>query len=190
MAQSTQQRALLKSNLQMPLVVRDLLVTSLPAASDTTYALHEMMSNYSPDQALLCAAFVVKEIASFETMATNDLEFLHMECERLIERYSARDDLANDNPDLWNETQANMMHDIAEDIEGFMDLIALCHMSFEVTAPKIAEILNILSIQLQSSLMIVDEVISLQDHITDSLKNAPLPETTGYEADNVIRFPG
>ncbi len=191
MAQSTQQLALLKNNLQIPLIVRDLLVTRRAPSPETTYSLHEMMGSFHPDRALLCAAFVMKEIASLESMATGDLGFLHLECERLIERYSARDDLAQDNPDLWEETQIDMMGEIAEDLEGFIDLLSLCKLSFEITAPYIAHTLEILDVQLQCQLMIIDTVVeSLAMMDTTQLPKAlPASTVTGHDADNVLAFP-
>ncbi len=183
MAQSTQQLALLKNNLQIPLIVRDLLVTGDAPTAEATYGLHEMMGSYEPDKAILCAAFVMKEIAAYESFAATDMAFLHLECERLIERYSARDDLAQDNPEIWEETQADMMGEIAEDLEGFIDLLSLCKLSFEITAPHVVQILDILEVQLQCQLMIVDTVI-------DNLESQPAtPSITGYDADNVIAFP-
>ena len=183
MAQSTQQLALLKNNLQVPLIVRDLVVTGRVPSPDTTYGLHEMMGSYEPEKAVLCTAFVMKEIAALESFAATDMAFLHLECERLIERYSARDDLATDNPELWTESQPDTMGDIAEDLEGFIDLLSLCKLSFEITAPYVAQILDIMEVQLQCQLMIVDTVI-------ENLEAQPVPPAiTGYAADNVIAFP-
>lgn len=188
MAQSEKQIALLKNALQMPLIVRDLLITNQNPSASAHYALHEMMGNFQPDEALLCAAFVMEEISKFESIISPDLTFLHMECTRIIERYSARNDLAEGNPELWTETQGEMMPMIFEDIEEFLELTSLCQLSFEITNPKTAIILDIITTQLQSHLMIVDEVIALQETLKDSLKN--IPTITGYMADNVVMFPG
>ena len=146
------------------------------------------MGNYQPDAALLCASLVLSEISALESIAASNLEFLHMECARLIERYSARDDLAHSNPDLWEETQVDMMSEIAEDLEGFIDLISLCKLSFEITAPNVVQILEILDVQLQCQLMIIDEVL---ERLAALKKKATLttPTITGYAADNVIVFP-
>lgn len=180
MAQTRQTLAALKNRLQMPLIVRDLLITETSASAESTYALHEMLSDYSAEDAILAAAFTLKEIASFQNVAATDLAFLHLECERLIERYSARDDLFQENPDLWNETQSDMVEEIAEDIEGFLDLLSLCMLSFEITAPKIHEILTILDTQLQSQLIIIDEVQSM----LDNLETEQVSQTN-----NIIAFP-
>lgn len=184
MAQSNQQLALLKNRLQIPLIVRELLESSRLPSDDENYAMHDMLGNHKSEDALLCGAFVMKEIAVLEDATQSDIALLHMECERLIERYSARDDLAQENPELYADTEIAMMDSLSEDLEGFLDLLALCKLSYEITAPHIAQILDIVDAQLHSHLMIIDEVINL---INDEEPEMPLP--TGYEADNVISFP-
>ncbi len=180
MAQTKQTLAALKNRLQMPLIVRDLLATNLAASGESTYALHEMLSDYSAEDALLAAAFTMEEIAAFQNVSVTDLAFLHLECARLIERYSARDDLFQENPDMWNETQSQMVGEIAEDLEGFLDLLSLCMLSFEVTAPKIYEILAILDTQLQAQLIIIDEVQAMLDNLETEQVAQP---------SNIIMFP-
>ncbi len=181
--------ALLKNRLQMPLIVRDLLITNQTPSADENYALHEMLGNFTSDEALLCSAFVMKEIADFDKSVSTDLAFLHMECDRLIERYSARADLAKENPEIWNETQNAMLNTIFEDMEDFLELIELCHMSYEVTNPRITKFLDIITAQLQSHLMIIDEAILARQKITDKT-DISQPYVTGFAADNVIMFPG
>ncbi len=188
MAQSEKQIALLKNKLQMPLIVRDLLVTNQNPSASTHYALHEMMGNFQPEDAMLCAAFVMEEISKLEDVISGDLSFLHMECTRIIERYSAHNDLANNDPELWPNTQSDMMPKLLEDIDDFLELTSMCQLSFDITNQKVATILNIVTTQLQSHLMIVDEVISLQETHKENVQH--IPSVTGYMADNVIMFPG
>ena len=188
MSVDNKQMALLKNKLQMPLIVRDMLITNQIPSADENYALHELLGNFTVDEALLCSAFVMKEIANFESAISTDLVFLHMECERIIERYSARDDLAEGNPEIWSETQGNMMDAIYEDTEDFLELIELCHMSYEIMSPQITKFLDIITAQLQSHLMIIDEVISMQQKAINET-NMPKPSVTGFAADNVVMFP-
>ncbi|MGH1456035.1 MAG: hypothetical protein ACRBDI_04585 [Alphaproteobacteria bacterium] len=189
MAQNDQNLALLKNNLQMPLIIRDLLLSNTSPAADATYALHEILGNYTAEQAILCAVMTVQEIATFEDIISADLSFLKMECDRLTERYIARNELATDNPDLWEETQKDMMPVIAEDIESFLDLLDLCNLSFEITNPKTAKILNIITTQLQAHLVIIDEVINLLETQSRSMTITISTGINGYQADNIIMFP-
>ena len=130
----------------------------------------------------------MQEIGRMETIAVNDMAFLHLECERLIERYSARDDLSADNPELWKETQADMLSETAEDLEGFLDLLSMCKLSFEITAPRIVDILNILEAQLESQLMIVDTVLDMKaEEYLERQEHQAIPALS--KSSNIIQFP-
>ena len=54
--------ARIKNNLQMPLIVRDLLLSNAKPSIDATYSLHEMIGNFTAEQALLCGVMTVQEI--------------------------------------------------------------------------------------------------------------------------------
>jgi len=199
MSQSDKQLALLKNRLQMPLIVRELLSAGKMASDEETYAMHDMLSEFSTEDSLLCGAFVMKEIADLGNVRPDDMAFLHMECERLIERYSARDDLASENPELWSDTQINMLDNMAEDLECFLDLMALCKLSYEIIAPCVASVLDILDAQLQSQLIIIDEVISMHQAQTpkqvneaprtNAATNTIIAAQFGASGDNIIPFP-
>lgn len=195
MAQNDKQRALLKNRLQMPLIVRELLTADKMPNDEETYAMHHMLSDYSIEDALLCGAFVMKEIADLGNVLPCDMPFMHMECDRLIERYAARDDLAQENPELWSNTQLNMIDDTAEDLECFLDLLALCKLSYEITAPCVTSILDILDTQLQSQLIIIDEIIAMRHEEMRQTVNSPIATQVkitaqhGAYGDNIIPFP-
>ncbi len=193
MPQSNQQRALLKNKLQMPMIVRDLLTTEKTPDDTQTYAMHHLFSEFTTENSLLCAAFVMQEIAQQGNVHPSDMAFFHMECERLIECYSARDQLAQENPDLWDETQISKLDDIAEDLESFLDLVALCKLSYEITAPNVTHIIDILDTQLQGQLMIIDEVITMRNgQMLEQINYASTLPTTSIKScgDNIIVFPG
>lgn len=186
-----QKRARIKNNLQMPFIVRDLLLCDTPPSADATYALHEMLGNFTAERALLCAALTIKEIATFENIISADLSFLQMEYDRLIERYINREALSEENPDLWETTQKEMIPVIAEDIECFLDLLNLCHLSFEITNPKITKILEIITTQLQAHLVILDEISDMIESEKMNI-NFTAPESikdVSY-TNNIIQFPG
>jgi|GEM_PF-3324651 len=197
MSQSDKQLALLKNRLQMPLIVRDLLSAGKMANGEETYAMHSMLSDFTIEDSLLCGAFVMKEVADLGNVCPADMAFMHMECERLIERYSARDDLAQENPEFWNHTQITMLDDMAEDLECFLDLLALCKLSYEITSPSVTSILQILDTQLQSQLLIIDEVIGMhQAEAIGEVVEAPKVSTEnvvaaqfGASGDNILLFP-
>ncbi len=199
MSQSDKQLALLKNRLQMPLIVRELLSAGKMANGEETYAMHSLLSEFSMEDSLLCGAFVMKEVADLGDVCPADMAFMHMECERLIERYSARDDLAQENPEFWNFTQIKMLDDIADDLECFLDLLALCRLSYEITHPSVAKILEILDAQLQSQLLVIDEVIAMhQAEAIGEVIETPANKVStdnivaaqfGASGDNILLFP-
>lgn len=183
-----QRMARIKNDVQIPMIIRENLSNKEILGPGTIYALHEILSNQTAEKSILCAVMTLQEIMNFHDLTNTDTSFLAMECDRLIERYVARDELADENKNLWNETQKEMMSVIAEDIENFLDLVNLCNMSFEVIDSKITKILDIIAIQLQSQLIIVDEIIELLDTQKRSASlNIQTP--TGIQADNIIMFP-
>ncbi len=193
MSLSDKELALLKNRLQMPLIIRDMLEAGKMLCDDENYAMHEMLSNFSTEEALLCSAFVMKEIAYFISdassgSASTDLVFLNMECERLIERYSTRVDLMQESPDILFELDNNILEVIYEDICDFLELIELCQLSFEIINPKLVGFLKIMTLQLQSHMMIVDEAISILSNKKDN-GNVFSIMTSGADIDNVIMFP-
>ncbi len=185
-----QKTALLKTQLQLPMITRDILSGTDSLDSDAIYALSDMLSSYTPEKALLTCALSMKEIASFEGIEMTDLKFLHMECDRLIERYYARIELEETNPDLWEETQGQSMESLSEDLDGFIELITLCQLSFDITDKTLSKLTHIMNIQLQSQLMIVDQVIDLIGETANGRDHIGSVINTGYIADNVVIFPG
>ena len=192
MALDNKKLALIKNRLQMPLIVRDLLTSGKMPSDEEIYALHDLLCTFSTEDTLLCSAFTMKEIASFGNVHPSDMPFLHMECERLIERYAAQDDLATENPELWETSQINMLDETAEDLECFLDLLALCKLSHETIVPCVGSILEILDAQLQSQLIIIDEVIAMhcaqQEQAINETPNTNTAQYLSY-GDNIIPFP-
>lgn len=185
-----QKTALLKTQLQLPMITRDILSGTDSLDSDASYALSDMLGGFTPEKALLACAFSMKEIASFEGIEMTDLKFLHMESDRLIERYCARIELEETNPDLWEETHGQSLESLSEDLDGFIELITLCQLSFDITDETLSKLTHIMNIQLQSQLMIVDQVIELIGATAKQNHYAGTPINTGYIADNVVMFPG
>jgi len=176
-----QNKARIKNNLQMPLIIRDLMITGLRLENDVQYSLHELMSNMQPQDALLCAAFTTEEIVDIEDITSTDLTFLKEEYTRIITRYTGANHI---------DSEKDKIHTLIEDIEGFLDTMSLCHMSFEITNPKAAKFFDIIITQLQAHLVITDEIIAMMEQ--ENITPMPIPPAhviSGISASNVIPFP-
>lgn len=178
-----QELALLKVRMQAPMIVRDLLATNLKLDSDMQFSLSEMISNMDAINTLLCAALSMKEINDFKDAGAQCKNLAGLECERILERY--HENAAINGPE-WD------IKTLAEDLENFIEMAELCHMSYEILDPKIAAIINVLCAQINAQIMIVDHVIAYmnaqEQHGHKSLKVSAYK--TGYAADNIVMFPG
>lgn len=178
-----QDLALLKNKLQLPLIARDYLSENEAPASESRYALHEIMSNLQPQDALLCAAFILKEIASFDSGMATTQSWLHRECDALIACYANKDHL--------NESDITLPV-LVRDMENFTELLDLAFLSYDVLNPKAAELLDIIVTQMHAQVTIVETVLEMTEaaeHAPEHKLFAAAPINTGYMADNVVMFP-
>jgi hypothetical protein len=171
--------ARLTNRLQVPLVVQDILDGKESLTGDIQYALHEILSNYQPDSALLCIALSAKRIAQRFMHLAPSMAVLRMDCERIIEDYArlwldhARKRPVDDN--LLMDT----LSDIPEDLESLAELLDCAAMYLERKNAEAAGLCEILAIQARSQALIADSFIDLMERHT----GAPLA-TTGTGQDN------
>lgn len=177
--------ALLKSRLQLPLIVRQLLKSGEKMEGETKYAIHTLLGDLDPVQALLCAAFCLKEIADYEGLDFSGYNFLHTECNRLIKRYAHAHLFMQEGHAGQTESVASAWAELAEDLENFSEMLDLCRLSFEVVGPHSFEILEILSIQIDAQALIAEEVSGQ----TGTAKEKTAPLTPIAAQGNVIPFP-
>lgn len=182
--QDNRNLALLKSRLQLPLIVRQLLKSGEKMEGETKYAMHTLLGDLDPVQALLCAAFCLKEIANYEGLDFSGYNFLHTECNRLIKRYAHAHLFMTEGHAAQTQSVASAWGRLTEDLENFSEMLDLCRLSFEVSGPHSAEILEVLSIQIDAQTMIADEICGHSGQTkSDSLPFAAA--ATG----NIIPFP-
>jgi len=185
--------ARLKNRLQLPLVVRDHLMDHKLLADDETYALHETLSEMEAHDVIVCAAMCLKEIADYEGMDFSGYNFLHTECNRMIKRYANALLFNRDQDAFWDERFSYTLSQLSSDLESFTEIVELCLMSFEILNPCAADVLQVLSTQLQSQMLIVDEIAGMHAERREEPQEQPSmnignPQMTGYGADNVVLF--
>ncbi|MCB1784460.1 MAG: hypothetical protein KDI13_10765 [Alphaproteobacteria bacterium] len=177
--------ALAKNRLQLPLVVRDILKGNASMDDAARYAMHTLLSDLQAPDMLLCAALALKEIADHQGMEFSGYNFLHTECNRMTKRY-AHANIFIDVKNISDTKFANVLDDLAGDLESFAEILELCKMSFEILHPESAEIINIFCAQIQSQILITDELIRIHGEATQTIPS--LPQTGSAQEDNVITF--
>lgn len=173
-----QNLAYLKNKLQLPLIARDYLHDNQAPKDESRYALHDIMSNLAPQDALLCSAFIMKEINAFLNI---DTQMLQNECDRLIEAYAGAHD---------HTTTQNTIDTLSADLIAFAEILDMCQISYDILNPKAADILGIITTQIHAQILIIDSVIEMIE--AQNVQQRLLAQGTqisGYRADNVVMFP-
>lgn len=186
--------ARLANTLEIPMVVQDILDGGTLLAPEIRYGLHEVMSNYQPDAALLCMVLAGRKIAmrclkrhgarNFSGMAV-----LKMECDRLIEDYA----------ELWMDhagrrpVDDNLLFDtltqIPEDLESMAELLEMNAALLRSRGERedMATICEILAIQGRAQTLIADAFVEAMER--SETVPEPLTIVAANVGDNVIAFP-
>ena len=191
----------IEDKLSVPVVIRELMESDsrdLPDAMQ--YGLHEVISDFQPDSALLCIALSVRVILEAQGYFSTALKTLLLECDRIIEDYAplwlehAREETIDQT--LLFETLAA----VPEDLEALAEMIALNVDLLHETNPKAAALCEILNIQATAHAIIAEHYVDVMDlqkedengdgdeEEGDILPFGALPPVVF--SDNVIPFPG
>lgn len=186
--------ARLANTLEIPMAVQDILDGGTILAPEIRYGMHEVLSNYQPDAALLCLVLAGRKIAmrclkrhgsrNFSGMAV-----LKMECDRLIEDYA----------ELWMDhagrrpVDDNLLFDtlaqIPEDLESMAELLEMNAALLRSRGERedMAAICDILAIQGRAQVLIADAFVEVMEQGETALDILPVIETGNDN--NVIAFP-
>lgn len=186
--------ARLANTLEIPMVVQDVLDGGTILAPEIRYGLHEVMSNYQPDAALLCMVLAGRKIAmrclkrhgirNFSGMAV-----LKMECDRLIEDYA----------ELWinhagsGPVDDNLLFDtlsqIPEDLESMAELLEMNAALLRSRGERedMAVICDILAIQGRAQALIAETFVDAMAE-RNEIPAVPVAAIEKCE-NNIIAFP-
>ena len=180
--------AILANKLQVPLIIRDILDGKDKLTGDVQYGLHELISNFQPDAALLSIAMSAREIAVMSASTSVNTKLLGAECERIIDEYGS----------LWLRNAQNKNVDVtdiidvlvhtAEDLESlteFLDLNAESLPNKDCTEEKLC---NILHIQAKAHALIAEAFLIAADTKIEEEQN-DMPALSTAMHDNIIQFP-
>lgn len=180
--------AKLTNTLQVPLIVQDILDGQASLAPDVQYGLHEILSNYQPDSALLCIAISARKIAAQFINRSPNMAVLKMECDRMIADYAelwlshAEEDHLDDN------VVFDTLEQIPEDLEALAELLDINMPVLRAHSDDIAGVAETLAVQARAQVLIADTFIDLMDQ--DSDDDFEPQQTLQAYNDNVIQFPG
>lgn len=174
-------RDFLNKKLYVPLMVRDLLLGGR-LKDQERYSLHEIISDFQPDSALLAMALATLEITNTQGYPTTSLKFLRNHCERIVDEYGP----------LWLEhAQAKKVNDtvlfetlakIPEDLETLAELLQINADFLRDHDKKAAALLDIFVIQSNAHSIIAGEYVDVMDA-------GPMPELApAVFSGNVIPF--
>lgn len=187
---SNKDLAVLTTKLQVPVIVTDILDGEGELTSDVQYGLHEVISEYQPDTALLSIALSAWRVASIYAEASPSMKVLSIEAERIIDEYG----------DIWLKNARNQSIDsdavfdvlvnTAEDLESLAELLELNGTFLRAKDEQAAGICDILYIQASAHAMIADEFLRVADEAAEAAVTN-IPEIVApVMTDNVIPFPG
>ena len=186
------------NRLQVPLIVDDIIHGQAPLTDDTAFGLHEILSDFEPDSALLSIALSTRKIAQRFQHKAASMGVLKIECERMIADYA----------DMWLKN-ANAAHlddnvvfetlmNIPEDLETLSELIESCMPFLKRFSDEAAELLDILSVQARAQVLVAEsfiDILDAQNQDDEPLANDNtelehfIPLQAHAQASNVIQFP-
>lgn len=177
---------ILDDKLYVPIAVREVLESATSLDADTQFRLHEILSNFQPDSALICIALTAREVLSLQGYPTMAVTALRMECDRIIEDYApmwlehANQKKIDDN--VLFETLAQIPDDLAD----MAELLEITTEGLRSIDARAADILNILRIQAGAHAVIAEEFVD----VMESAPPAPMPRMYPQVfTNNVIPFP-
>jgi hypothetical protein len=176
--------ARLTNNLQAPVIVQDILDGSEILSGDVQYGLHEILSEYQPDSALLCIALAAHKIASAYKEISPNMGMLKMECELIVADYAG---LWIDHSQARSIDHAVLMEtlvDIPDDLESLAALLEGNMAFLESHNAEAAGLCEILIVQARAHALIAETFIEAIEGDNESTASA-VPHYT----DNVIPFP-
>jgi hypothetical protein len=188
---SEQELARLANTFQVPLIVQDILDAQETLSPDVQYALHEIISDYQPDSALLCIAMSAHKIAARFQYNSPNMAILKMECNRIISDYAALWLSHAENKGIDNNIVFDTLEQIPEDLEAMAELIEINMSLLRSVDEELAGLAEILAVQAKAQVLIADTFIDIIEQNDESPQAALTLKPLAYaDNDNIIQFPG
>ena len=187
---SDKELAKLANTLQVPLVVQDILDERDILSPDVQYGLHEVLSDYQPDSALLCIALSARKIAGTYKHNCPNMAVMKMECDRMIADYAELWMRHADKKMLDDTLVFDTLEQIPEDLEALAELLEINMGFLHKANHELAGLAEILAVQARAQVLVADTFIDLIEQEPEETQ--PTSDAQQLQAfnDNVIPFPG
>jgi len=187
--EAAQNLAWMNTKLCVPLVMKDLIHGEQPLDEQAIYALHDMISDFEIDTALLAIASGALQIMRGIKATYPAAYVLAMECERIICAYGEEWLEQNMTGETDHDYLMSILRDLPEDFESLTDLIQMATGQLDDRTAQ--ELLEILEIQAGAHMAVAEEFVAVMDlndkedaEIEASV--AAIPKNAG---NNVVAFP-
>ncbi|MCB1650877.1 MAG: hypothetical protein KDI46_02370 [Alphaproteobacteria bacterium] len=191
--------AALTNRLQIPLVAQDVLKGREKLDDEMQVCLHEILSNFQPDSALLAIAISARKIAAHFQHLDANMVIMKMECDRFIAEYA----------ELWlrnaqarpidNNLVFETLINLPEDLEVLSDSLLIAADLLQNRSKAASKLCEILAMQAQNHAIIAEKFAEIMETEKESRNkiNAAnddmrIPHPVIIRAtytDNIIPFP-
>jgi len=187
---SDKELARLTNTLEVPLIVQEILNGETMLSPDVQYSLHEIISNYQPDAALLCIALSARKIASRYQNQSPNMAVMKIECDRIITDYARiwMDHATKQNLD--DNLVLDTLEQIPEDLEAIAELIEINMAILNIQSEDTAGLAEILAVQAHAQALIADTFIDMIDQNNEPAITETIALPVQAYNDNIIPFPG
>ncbi len=149
--------ARLQTHFCLPLIAGEAMEAQRLLTADEEYAFHEVLSDMQPDAALICMALCCEQMSLNHAADIPAAAALMMEADRILSAYGllwlAH---ADQDEDLHEALVMDILKNIPEDMECLEELVAGLELELPANAYTAAQILNIVSIQIDAQTMVAE----------------------------------
>ncbi len=167
---SAKKRGYMMAKLELPVAVKDILDGKDTYNDTVQYAMHDLISDMEPDNALLGMTLSVQDIAKKYSDPQSGIEthfdILNAQCEQVLNQYGGTWLLNMRGDDIDADEALNTLRAMPEDMEALAGLIAYSKTCIEKKHQDAAAMLGIFQIQLRAQSLVAEHLIEAADMVS------------------------
>ncbi len=181
--------AIMANRLQVPVIISDILDGKGELTDDVQYGLHELISDFQPDTALLSIAMGARKIAVIHKDASASTKVLEAECTRIINEYGSLWLKNAQHENIEPEDLIDILIHTAEDLESLAELLDMNECFLRIKDNGTAAMLcEVLYVQAKSHAMIAEAFLAAADAKLEQTQS-DISAAPAVITDNIIQFP-